>query len=691
MKNCVVSRSAVVGVCLAALMAGAGPSLSQVIIDNGLIQLGINPFGNLDVPAPGANEFNSVGLTFLPNIDAGGGEALSPGCLCEGWGLADFGVEATGFGRSISNGNTGDGTATVTASGTGTNPFSTGDRATSISDIVVGGNPFAQVTHDFLPSASRNLYRVEVTIVNSGSDPIASLRYRRVMDWDIPPTEFSEYVTLQGWPAARLVRTTNDGFEDPNPNVESTIIDTPGVVADGNFVNAGPADHGSLFDFDFGTLAPGEEIKFVIFYGAAANEAEALAALEAVGAEVYALGKANEAAAGGDPTVDHLLGTPNTFIFAFAGVGGTPLGAAGPDFLNAMREFGFLIARRHMSALQMRMDASLGGAERYPELATQMAALEAAEPVTETDGDGSIYSIVPTADLNIVDAYGVEGLRIFANGGYAFGELKSYNGNAETDYGMPFVNVGLDYGGEVRGAFVNNALVGLAIGYANVDGDVSGGSDVDTEGVTISAFGGINFGSGGYADATLSYSWLDYDYFRETETGGFDGSSDGDSWSAMARIGYDFELWASQEAQAAQYFKLGPYGQLEYVDVSIDGFDEELSFGLGTPLVIPDQDAESLTLQLGARAQYVHQTGFGAAILMGWAAWEHQFENDGEVLDLSTGTATIGDPDRDYGRAGVRLGAHFAPDLTAAIEFESSFSSSEFRDQAVVGRLRVGF
>ena len=81
------------------------------------------------------------------------------------------------------------------------------------------------------------------------------------------------------------------------------------------------ADHGSLFDFGFGSLAPGATTTFSTYYGAAGNEVDALAALVDVGAEAYSLGQPS--------TVDGpTLGTPNTFVFAFTGVGG---GSAFPD------------------------------------------------------------------------------------------------------------------------------------------------------------------------------------------------------------------------------------------------------------------------------------------------------------------------------------------------------------------------
>lgn len=90
----------------------------------------------------------------------------------------------------------------------------------------------------------------------------------------------------------------------------------------------GPSDHGALFQFLFKkpdltplALGPGETLSFKIFYGAAPNKSEAADALSKVGAEVYSFGYpplTKGCNAGND-------GSPNVFIFGFAGVGGDPI------------------------------------------------------------------------------------------------------------------------------------------------------------------------------------------------------------------------------------------------------------------------------------------------------------------------------------------------------------------------------
>ena len=196
---------------------------------------------------------------------------------------------------------------------------STASTATSIVHLTT--LPELVLTHDFVPAvgAPTALFEVIVTIENTGANPIADIRYRRAMDWDIPPTEFDEFVTIGGLPAANLLFANDNGFFNVDPLVDATGSDLAGCGETVNFTDCGPNDHGALFDFGFGDLAPGESITFSIFYGAAGTEGAAMDALMKAGAEIFSLGQSN----GGEVT-----GEPGTFIFGFKGVGGqliTPL------------------------------------------------------------------------------------------------------------------------------------------------------------------------------------------------------------------------------------------------------------------------------------------------------------------------------------------------------------------------------
>jgi hypothetical protein len=296
-------------------------------ITNGTITLGVNDQGNLNVtdtsltgyPGPSIGGTEAVGLRFnLTNADG-----TAPACLCEGWGA---GIDAgpatfTGFvNKGFAPPNDLSNLTLVSFSATA----STATSVVTIADTL--GAPALQVTHLFHPSASPNLYQVDVTLTNIsgaalGAGP-AALRYRRVMDWDIEPTASSEFVTIGGLPATNVLLANDNGFATSDP-FGGTPLNLAGCAA-GNFTDCGPADHGAVFDFGFPALAAGESRIFSVFYGAAATEAEADLARAAAGVEVYSYGQCD--AAQGVGACNEITGTPNTFIFGFAGVGGTAPG-----------------------------------------------------------------------------------------------------------------------------------------------------------------------------------------------------------------------------------------------------------------------------------------------------------------------------------------------------------------------------
>ncbi|WCL55354.1 PEPxxWA-CTERM sorting domain-containing protein [Gimibacter soli] len=290
------------GIAAGGLMSITLPAMGQAIIDNGTIQMGVDTMGQLNVrggdPSP-VTGTTYVGLRYMPT----GNESTSHGCLCEGWGVADASTGMTGsannaygtFGLSLSSFS------------------STASTATSVVTLTSGLQQLT-VTHYFSPSATSSLYSVNVKIENTGTADVGDLRYRRVFDWDVEPTTFTEYSTVETGTASAVLFSSNDGFASANPLAGPS--GTPG-----DFTDFGAYDHGALFDFGFGSLLSGESYSFDIFYGAAGTEAAALAALGVVGAEVYSFGQAaNDPGGLGLPTAS---GDPtNTFIFAFAGVGG---------------------------------------------------------------------------------------------------------------------------------------------------------------------------------------------------------------------------------------------------------------------------------------------------------------------------------------------------------------------------------
>jgi hypothetical protein len=288
-----------------ALAAFTLPALA-VTIQYGNTFLGVNPHGHLNDVSGAPSPFPYiVGLT-----RAGVGDATSPGCLCEGWG-----VSASLSGSSFSGG------ANEAANGGpfGLSPvvFNAATASSFTSRVTLTGGPL-QVEHFYFPSPVPDVFQAQVRISNlSPLNTLDDVVYRRVMDWDVPPTEFNEYVSHYGVTAhleangGRVRFASNNGFASADPLSGPSWLNPSSVNTD--FIDLGPADHGSLFDFALGPLAPGATHVFNIFYGTAPNEVTALQAANLLGMEVYSLGQ--------NSATDPAIGEPATFLFGFNGVG----------------------------------------------------------------------------------------------------------------------------------------------------------------------------------------------------------------------------------------------------------------------------------------------------------------------------------------------------------------------------------
>src|SRR5688500_13478127 len=203
-----ISQNLVASGSLATLLISFAPSIAEAqfadcggIINNGIIQMGVNCEGHLNVPYDGDPlDIGYMGLRYMPT----GAASTEPGCLCEGWGLADPISGVTGHASMDEGGATNITTLAWEQ---------TGDSARSTVHI---GSTF-RVTHDYHPSPNTpNLYEVSVTVTNISSATVNAL-YRRVMDWDIYPTPFDEYVTIVVGSASELYRTDTNGFNSANP------------------------------------------------------------------------------------------------------------------------------------------------------------------------------------------------------------------------------------------------------------------------------------------------------------------------------------------------------------------------------------------------------------------------------------------------------------------------------------------
>jgi hypothetical protein len=644
------------------------PANAQAIIDNGLVALGVNPEGNLIT--------GGVGLTFLPS-PAGSQDALTPGCACEAWGVADFATDGTAneffgnAGESTGDRNLFDPTLIIT--GTGTDPRSTGDSALSTVKVRAATAPDTEltVTHDYHPSVDQHLYEVKVTIENTGTVGIDELRYRRAMDWDIPPTEFSEFVTIAGLPATAIVATSDNGFANGNPLDPTGAITAP---ENSNFEDNGPADHGATFDFNFGALDVGGMQSFVIFYGAAATEEEALAALRAVGAEVYSLGQPSSDGGAAD-------GIPNTYIFAFAGVGGVPLGSSRSEFVPYYVDMPMLATGDHFRNLGLRLTGRLGGGE-LTTVGTVAAMMDGApEAMGAASGDTMAESL-----------FGVKGLRGFLTGSYNQTGYNTQGTLVGSNTDGFAVTGGVDYEFITSQGPIDSLIAGVGLGWSTLDSDIAdAGSTVEGDGITLMLYSSATMFKQLSVDLVVGYSWLNYDSDRLAGGSTFSSDVDATDFGALGSIAYDIPVATG----ATGDLTFSPYLDTAYHYAEVDGFSESGGAGART---VEGYDADSLTTELGLRGEWrLPSLMLGETfVLRVHGGWVHEYLDDSFVIQQQIGvgtvtTTTTNDPDRDYGRVGGGVVFPFMPGAAVGVDYETLVGNDDFDHESVTLRGRVAF
>ncbi len=249
------------GLVGAVALSGASLAWSGAVLDTGLVRMGVADDGGLG--------FGGVGIALI----SGAGDAITPGCLCEGWGASSNGVGAYSYHGSNS--------------GFTSSTFSTSGGADAISTVVL--NSGVTVTHTYSSAAGGSLFRVGVNIANTTGANITDVRYARTLDWDVPPGHYSDdFTTIYGGTptgvGGKVLHTSFNPFAAPNPTAFRGTYG--GVAANTNGTNVA-GDLGAYFILGFGDLLAGESVDFTTYIGATLTTADLLAAFGSVGIEAY--------------------------------------------------------------------------------------------------------------------------------------------------------------------------------------------------------------------------------------------------------------------------------------------------------------------------------------------------------------------------------------------------------------------
>lgn len=275
--------------CVAAGLLGIS-SMAQagLVLDTGALTMGVEDDGGLG--------FGGVGIA----LTGGPGDAIIPGCLCEGWGAASDGTGSYTYGGATS--------------GIASAMFSSTSLTDAVSTVILTSG--LRIVHTYSSAAAGSLFGVNVMIYNDTAATVTDVRYARTLDWDVPPGHFTDdFTTIYGGPGgagapgSKVLHTSFDPFAVPDPMV------TRGSMADTNATDQA-GDLGAYFILGFGDLLAGESVSFDTYIGAAFSTASLLSAFTSVGIEAYSYTYDN------DDTV--------TYGWGFANIGLPPIGETIP-------------------------------------------------------------------------------------------------------------------------------------------------------------------------------------------------------------------------------------------------------------------------------------------------------------------------------------------------------------------------
>jgi len=367
--------------------------------------------------------------------------------------------------------------------------------------------------------------------------------------------------------------------------------------------------------------------------------------------------------AGGDPA-DGFASVFNLCLARAATGGG---GTLSHPLLSVIRDLGMTYARSYARAASLRMDGLDGGGAHR----------------------GAGYT--PQRGEVAVDAYGIEGLRMFVDFRAIEGDSDEHGNNIGYDYSGYSISAGIDKSFDMpAGSFLNSGLIGISVNTSDYSGDGNGGEgSVGVEGYGASLYGGVESLSGFYGDAHVGYSVLDISSDRISGTSSFSGDTDASLLTAGLRLGYDFPARLANPVRGRS-LSFGPYASLNYSRLDIDGFDEG-----NNGLQVADYDSDRLDGEIGLRGQIGMEVNGATAFAKGRIGYRHDFMDDEHSVGLATASGATGSQQIDSSHEsafvlGLGLGAAVNRNLTVAVEYDGQYGD-DLREHGILARVRLAF
>ncbi|NOZ53762.1 MAG: autotransporter outer membrane beta-barrel domain-containing protein [Gammaproteobacteria bacterium] len=291
--------------------------------------------------------------------------------------------------------------------------------------------------------------------------------------------------------------------------------------------------------------------------------------------------------------------------------------------------------------------------------------------------DGYLYNQLETGgsagDLNIGTPWS-----FFATGSYNNGDKDA----TQNDDGFDFDTTGVTLGGDYR--LSSHLFLGAAFGYASMNSDfANNGGDLDIGDTSITFYGIYNTDMF-HVDWSMHYGQVDFEFTRKidsfsTET---QGDTNADKYALSMTLGMDYNKNA---------WLLTPYMRIDYIDTSIDSFQE--TGGKGLALDIKSQDVTSTTTALGGSFSYASSKSWGILTPTAHIEWVHEYNNDNRDIIAAFAanpgvlfSTPVDDPDQNFFVWSLGVSAVFPQGRSFFINYEGvSLQESQSNNTLYIG------
>ncbi len=306
------------------------------------------------------------------------------------------------------------------------------------------------------------------------------------------------------------------------------------------------------------------------------------------------------------------------------------------------------------------------------------------------------------SDYSLGGAAGDDGLLSSSRLGFFINTIGGFGetDRTERENASDFHSIGAIAGVDYR--VLDNLIVGIAGGYSHLDLDFAqgvdvGGGGVEADNYNISAYS--TFYSGDlYVDGIFTYGWSDYEIERKIIVGSNTGvaalnrtafaTPEGEQFYGSLASGYNFHTGG---------LTYGPYVRVNYLNASIDSYQEQGAQGLD--LRVDDQEVDSLESVVGGQISYAFSQAFAVIVPHFRMEWHHEFFDNAREFSVSyvndprNNTLTLESDrlDGDFFNIGVGVSADFKHGIQAFLDYETVLELKNVESHNFTAGLRMEF